>query len=616
MYDIAGRAENQPVALFETRTSDDQNSQALLFLRPHAILETRSLDEVESHLTELDRFVRDGYYAAGYLTYEAGYVFEPSLRRLMADRIFDDPLVWFGIFKEPIRVDFRDEDARACDISFDGDPGYGRVSVRDNGMTKSEYKNKVQRIMEYIGQGDTYQINLTWNNQLGIPESLFGLYQALKQKQKVQCASYICHDEKTVISLSPELFFQRTGDRIQTRPMKGTAHRGRNLKEDEQFARWLHASKKNRAENIMIVDLLRNDLGRICETGSVRVSDLFTVERYNTLFQMTSSIEGTLRPDIAYRDIFKNIFPCGSVTGAPKIRSMEIIHELEKSPRGIYTGAIGYISPRDEAMFNVAIRTAVFEHGRGRYGIGSGIVWDSDAETEFAECELKQRFLEKKNIQFSLIETMLFRHNAIRLFSSHLERLAESAVYFDFICDLSAIEQEINRYTGTLTGEEPYKIRLLLHRDGTTAITHEVIPHRKSGQPRRVALSRTRTNSADTFLFHKTTNRGLYNDVFHTARKHGLYDVIFTNERGEITEGCINNVFLKLDGEYVTPPINCGLLTGVMRRHILSRVSAMQERPVTVDDLKRAETIMLSNSVRGLRRVELIASPDDEDGLA
>ncbi len=391
------------------------------------------------------------------------------------------------------------------------------------------------------------------------------------------------------------------------RPMKGTIRRGRDLREDSEIKRQLENCLKNRSENVMIVDLLRNDLGRISATGSVRVPKLFNVERYETLFQMTSDIESRLKRRYSDFDIFSHIFPSGSVTGAPKIKTMEIVRELEKEPRNVYTGSIGFFSPKGCSAFNVAIRTLLIDSKKkiGEMGVGSGIIYDSGPKQEFAECRLKANFLVKKLEHFQLIETMLWRPNKVyMLLNEHLKRLENSARYFGFVYKRQDILTALRRLSMRLR-QNTYRVRLLLYKDGRIKLEASLL---ESQRPReaKVCLSTKRTQIHNPFLYHKTTNRKIYDQEYKRCRRLGFYDVIFTNEKGEITEGAISNIFIRKNGTLFTPPKACGLLDGVYRRYLInSKRYKVKERILFKKDLLCADEIYLSNSVRGLVRVRL-----------
>jgi para-aminobenzoate synthetase/4-amino-4-deoxychorismate lyase len=351
----------------------------------------------------------------------------------------------------------------------------------------------------------------------------------------------------------------------------------------------------------MIVDLLRNDLGRICTMGSVHVEDLFTIERYETLLQMTSTVAGTLRPDLTFYDIFRALFPSGSITGAPKIRTMQIIRDLEQHARGIYTGAIGHISPNRSATFNVAIRTLTLNNGHAAMGVGGGIVADSDPAAEYRECLLKASFLTHAPNDFQLIETILW-NGAFDLLTEHLDRLAASAAYFNFTFDRDAIITQLKSQAVTFEPNVKYRVRLLLDDAGTTTITSIPLTTKPTGL---ICLSTEATSSTDLFLHHKTTRRTLYDRLYQQAIAQNCDDVIFFNERGELTEGAICNIFLRKGNTLFTPPLTSGVLPGIYRRYILETNPHAKEKVLTLEDLHTADTIYICNSVRGMNEVKL-----------
>lgn len=600
---------SKDLVILETIKTDSENFKSFVFQNPLCILKTSDIDEVENVLKETQGFLKKGLFAAGYIAYEAGYAFEAKLKSLVSNASFSQPLIWFGIFKNPCIIDLKNPDteglkADKSNNSFPESLSYETADFNMN-ISEDEYKGKIERIKNYIRSGDSYQINFTWNIDFSFKGSPLALYYDLRKKQSVSYAAYIKTEDSHILSFSPELFFRRVGKRIISRPMKGTMKRGRTLSEDRKHRESLYQSKKNRAENLMIVDLLRNDLGKISRTGTVKVSRLFEVEKYETLFQMTSTIEGELKPKTTYLEIFKSLFPSGSVTGAPKIRSMEIISELERGCRGVYTGAIGYISPHEEAVFNIAIRTPVIKENRGVMGIGSGIVWDSRAKDEYRECSLKMRFLKEVAQEFKLLETMLYYKGKYWLLKLHIQRLKESAEYFGFSFDSEMFLACLKQNAKKLSHEERYKVRALVDKNGGFFIENAKLERGKKDWG-NIALSSKKMDSKNIFLFHKTTNRSIYDESYLKAQRMGLTDLIFTNERGEITEGCISNIFIRKNGKLITPPLKCGLLNGVMRQYILSKRKDIKEDIITLDDLKTSEKIYLCNSVRGIMRVNLL----------
>lgn len=550
-------------------------ASSYLFRNPVETVTASTVEELEDLLQRIDSAVAKGLYAAGYIAYEAGYAFEPSLRHLLSSQ----PLAWFGIYNNRER--------------FTYDPESSQIAIEDPTITMSAstFAGKITRIKQHIEQGDTYQLNLTTKLQWSYGDRPEALLHHILAVQPVEFGAFLNLGSTQILSASPELFFRREGSRVTTRPMKGTAPRGRTLEEDREKMAWLANDEKNRAENLMIVDLLRNDLGRICTTGSVHVDKLFEVERYSTLHQMTSTIHGDLRPGTDYVEIFQALFPSGSIVGAPKIKTMELIHSLEEGPRGVYTGCIGFIAPGGEACFSVAIRTITLEEGHATMGIGAGITYDSDPAAEYEETRLKGAFLRQNAQPFQLIETMLWDGSRLRFLEEHLARLQQSACYFDFVCDVDALRHALQQKVQALSGT--HRIRLLSDRSG--AFTIESAPIQLEDRPLRVMLSNIRTRSGDLFLQHKTTRRKLYDEQLRLARERGFDEVLFLNEDGNITEGAITNFFVERDGKLFTPPLGDGVLPGVLRAHLHP-----EERSLKLDDLLSTDRLYLGNSVRGM----------------
>jgi len=598
--------------LLQTSRFDERNYRSYVFVRPMRVLAARKPEELPALFSEIERCLERGLFAAGFLSYECGYHFQEIAGSPVIPAGF--PMAWMGIYARPLIFNHRTggfENGKDPHLPKTGRCGAPLTTAEaaeayDVGeirfLREHEYAAKIQAVKDYISAGDTYQVNFTDRLSFSFSGSELALFHALRRQQPVSYNAFIRCGEACVLSFSPELFFRVERGHIITRPMKGTARRGRDAAEDLRLAEWLHADLKNRAENVMIVDLLRNDLGRICRVGTIRVDELFTVEKYDTLFQMTSTVSGELRPEVGYYDIFASLFPCGSVTGAPKIRTMQIIRELESGARGVYTGAIGFFGPQGEAVFNVPIRTLVLRGERGEMGVGSGIVADSSAEQEYRECMLKAEFLTRRVEPFRLLESILWDGD-YALLPRHLERLERSARYFDFAFERSAVMEELESNRGLLRPETRCKVRLLLDRAG--AITIENAPLTEEPGAGAVRLSRSRTDSSNKFLYHKTTRRPWYQSAYAEAAAQGLLDVVFTNERDEITEGAISNIFVEKDGRLLTPPVSCGLLPGVYRQHILESRPGAQEKVLHVSDLLAADAIYICNAVRGMRKVTL-----------
>ena len=606
-------ALSQPGAvLLDTVRAGSEDRDSLLFTAPQRILEARTLDAVPGLLEALDAAVGEGAYVAGYLAYEAGYAFEavvPEGRMPVSDRW---PLAWFGVYAAPEVLPPSVLTPRPSD---GGVPSGEEAALPEHvrfSLEREAYLKNIAAIKAHIHAGDVYQINYTGAVTFDYDGPPFLLYQGLRRRQRVAYGAFLNLDaHRQVLSCSPELFFRRQGDRMVTRPMKGTVRRGRTYDEDEQLRAWLACDEKSRAENLMIVDLLRNDLSRCCVPGSVRVPALFTTERYETLFQMTSTVEGRLQEGIRYADLFRALFPCGSVTGAPKVRAMQIIHALEAHPRGPYCGAIGFIAPDRRAVFSVAIRTLTLDEGRGAMGTGSGIVWDSDPGDEYEECLLKARFLTDMQVppaarrDFSLIETMRY-DGGLPLLDLHLARLQASALYFGFEYDDAAVRALIQERTARLGPGDRCKVRLLLAHDGRATLTmdalHEAVPR----EPVRLMRATPRVDPSDVFFYHKTTHRRLYEETYQAARQAGFDEAYFCNDRGEVTEGSRTNLFIRQGDRLLTPPISSGLLAGVYRQHLLATRPEASEQILYEDDLRTATAVYVCNAVWGLREAMLV----------
>ena len=610
----------------DTSKPDKNNNQSFLFVDPVERLQCFRNEDHGHFLERMRMWLVQGYYLAGWIGYEFGYLLEESLQPLL-NRPGDDSLLMadLGVFRQPFYFDHLsgEHNLPLGGVEPYADLGY---SIDDLVPTQErlDYIRSIEKIKEYIRAGDTYQVNYTIKLLFSHRGSTEGLYSALRRNQSVSYGALIKWENEQVLSFSPELFFAKRNRTITVKPMKGTLKRGRTVEEDRDHRHFLSHDPKNRSENVMIVDLLRNDLSHLMfdiTGGNVWVESLFDVETYETLLQMTSTIRGEigegLFPTLSLSDLFKALFPCGSVTGAPKIRTMEIINELEKDRRGVYCGAIGYLAPNGDAAFNVPIRTIVLNGSRGEMGIGSGIVYDSDPENEWQECLLKGNFLTKKTEEFHLIESFLWEpETGYWLLDDHLERLGTSADYFLFQCDLDDVAAELGKAAEQFDNR-PTRVRLLLSKDGKIDISHgsctlpasRQLPE-KPQHPEKdlpiIGLSQERVDQHSPFLFHKTTRRQLFIREYQRAQEEGLFDVCFFNKDGKLTEGCITNIFCYIKGQYITPPVTSGLLAGVMRKQLLGDKGVnVIEQELTSDDLIRAEAVFVSNSVRGVKRVEL-----------
>jgi para-aminobenzoate synthetase / 4-amino-4-deoxychorismate lyase len=576
----------------------------------------RRLDEVVAVVAEADRAAARGQWAAVMIAYDAAAAFDAG----MAGAVRADagetglPLAWVAVF-DPAAV--RRQSQHPPSPSAIRVPAAAAAPAPwQPALSRARFGETVARVAEAIAAGDTYQVNMTFAlDREGTgplePGDAEAWVAALCAAHEAGYGARLDLGDAVVLSASPELFVERQGDRLVARPMKGTSARGRWLEEDLARRDALVASEKARAENVMIVDLLRNDLGRVAETGSVTVPALFTAERYPTVWQLTSTIEARLPADrpTTLVDLMRALFPCGSVTGAPKIRTMEIIAGLEAEPRGVYTGAIGLVRPGGDAVFSVAIRTLVVDpdSGDATLGVGAGIVADSRADDEYDECLLKGAFADAavpasgapavirvppaSQRDFELLETVRVEDGIWRQLDRHLDRMAASARYFGFPWDRGAVEAAVAAH---VTAPIISRGRIRLLPSGRVAV--ETLPLGPFGPTRRVALARTAVDASDPFLFHKTTRRHLYTRA--QAARPDVDDVILWNDRQEITESTIANVVAEIHGVRWTPPRTCGLLAGVGRA-VLLEAGSIRERPITVAEFKTATRVWLVSALRG-----------------
>ena len=547
---------------------------------------TRTANRIEDVLSVLEfaeSEARSGSHVAVMLSYEAAPAFDPAL---VTHKPSDFPLAWAAVFASTVET-----------ATEEYPPTFSNAWTPR--VSREEYDRAVARVKELIAAGHTYQVNYSFPLTSTFNGDPYDWYRNLCVAQGAQYSAYLDLGRYKVLCLSPELFFERRGNHVVTRPMKGTARRGRWPAEDQELAQWLQHSPKDRAENVMIVDLLRNDLGKVSVPGSVRVSSLFDVERFETVWQMTSTVESTLKDGTSLVDLMTALFPCGSITGAPKIRTMQIIRELERFPRGAYTGAIGFLKPGGDCVFNVAIRTVVIdtESNVATFGVGGGVTIDSTAEREYEECLVKSSFLHASPVPFQLFESILLENGQYFLLEQHLDRLRNSADFFGF-----HFHEGVSSTLDRVAAENPsgsFKVKLTLWKDGRVEVETSAVKLREHW---RVALASQAVNSSDRFLFHKTTRRDFY--TAQLASRPDCDDIIFWNERGEITESSIANVVLSLDGQLFTPPVESGLLAGTFRNQLLAE-GKIKERAITISELENAKVIYLINSVRRWRQARL-----------
>lgn len=533
------------------------------FTNPIKIITAFNFDELKTAFAKIEE-LKNQYYIVGYLRYNA-----------FSGQSSNFPLLYFEVFNS---------------YNIYKTKNTKKLLLNPTPCVNfCEYSNAIKKIKEEIAKGNTYEVNYTYDFDVPFDGDELDLFNFLLSKQKTPYNFYIKNQYDTVLSFSPELFFEMQNNHILTKPMKGTIHRGKDKKEDKNLIEFLKNDIKNRAENVMIVDLLRNDLGRIAKVGTVNVSKLFEIETHKTLHQMTSQIEADLKENTTFFDIFKAIFPCGSITGAPKISTMKVISDVEKGERNIYCGAIGMISPK-ETIFSVPIRILqkTNEQNKFKYRVGGAIVWDSNAQDEWEETLTKTKFL---NDEFQIIETVKIENNSILFEKEHFERMQKTAEHFGF-----------KFKTPEIAKTDDGMLRILLNRDGEIKTELKRITPAKTS---KIAISPIIQNSKNEFLYYKTTYRPWYYDSFQRIKNCEIYDEIFFNEKGELTEGARSNIVLQLNGNLYTPPVQCGLLNGVFRQELLKN-NKCTEKILYKKDLEKAEKIFCVNSVRGMVEVLFI----------
>lgn len=583
--------------LLQNRPAKGQSTQQnewLYFSDPLEEIVAHSPSDVLPCLEKIQSKQAEGYYLAGYMAYEAAAglnaAMAASLEKAEKYKAWSDyPLVWFGVYKTAERVSL--DEIQRCTPS--DSPGSSELKLRwQPDISLESYAHSIQTIKNEISAGNSYQVNYTFRMLSAFENDPLTFFLKLQGAQSSHYSAYLNLGDMHICSASPELFFTLKSGQLHTRPMKGTINRGLHTAQDVSRKQWLFESEKNRAENLMIVDMLRNDLGQVAESGSVQVDELFSIETYPTVFQMTSSISA--RTNSSAVDVLKHMFPCASITGAPKISTMRIIAELENSPRGIYTGSIGFISPEGEAQFNVAIRTVVVDIKRKQacYGVGGGIVWDSTVKDEYQECKIKAEILTREPPALKLLESMrLDTSGEIVLLHEHLTRLKAGCAYFGFkYCEQDILEylrkvQDAHRGTAS-------KLRLLLDAEGHPYLDVQPLGSKIN---QLVRVSDHSSNTQSRFIYHKTTNRRFYDKLL---AEYKAEDVIIINVDGRVTESCSANVVISKNGRLLTPALDCGLLNGTLRKVLLDR-GEIEEASITRQELFEAEAVYLLNSVRG-----------------
>lgn len=555
----------------------DFPDHSILYENPSEIIETRCPSDVRVCLRRLR-----GKESAGFISYEAGYALEAKLEPLMQPACTSDPpLLWFGHFREMVAA----PPLRSPEAAWAG--------AAEPEIAFEDYKRAVETIRSRILDGDVYQVNFTFPCVVPFAGDPVALYAQLMERARGRWGALVFTGSHWLLSCSPELFFTLADRNVTCRPMKGTAGAGTDPET-------LRLDPKNRAENLMIVDLVRNDLSRLSKPGTVKVEELFAIEHYPTILQMTSSVTAELEEGLGAVDVVERTFPCGSITGAPKIRAMERIRELERgsvSPRGPYTGSIGYIGANGDAQFNVAIRTLILRAGEtsARLNVGSAVVIDSDPQSEWNECLQKTSFVPSRN-EFELFETFACGPGHDSRAALHLNRLERSATALSFGFDRSAIELDLQAVRATLTRD--MRVKLSLRRSGTFSITTADMPENTKEKVAVAIVSRS--NSPHDFrLAHKTSDRGIYDDA---RRMAGTFEVLFADQQGYLTEGSFTNLFVRRGDHLITPPLRRGLLAGILRERLLRSGHAI-EGDLTTADL--CGEFFIGNSLRGLLPAEL-----------
>ncbi|MFQ7327175.1 MAG: aminodeoxychorismate synthase component I [Streptococcus xiaochunlingii] len=549
-----------------------------LFTKPIKELKTRNLDQVEALLREVEAYQEQGFYAVGYVSYEAAPAFEKKFAVHPAP-LMGEYLLYFTIHEEVETLPFPEH--------------YEAVDLPANWKEEVEapaYQEAIETIHHHIRQGDTYQVNYTVQLSQELKSDPLAIYNRLVVEQKAHYNAFIQHDDVSILSISPELFFEQNDRLLTTCPMKGTTRRGLTNQADLEEAAWLEADPKNRAENMMIVDLLRNDMNRISEIGSEQVTRLCQVEQYSTVWQMTSTIESRLRPEIDLVQTFQALFPCGSITGAPKISTMEIIQQTEIDPRGVYCGTIGILLPRGKRIFNVAIRTLQMQGTKAIYGVGGGITWDSKWEAEYQETKQKSAILYRQEPRFELLTTGRIHQGELTFLEQHLTRLREASRYFAYPFNEPKLLNDLQEELSHLDPSLDYRCRIALQKNGSFQLTITELTDLPASYL-QAQLTEQKLDLATPFTYFKTSQRA------HLTAKH--QEQIFHLPDGTLLETTIGNLILEIDGQLYTPPAHLPILDGIYRRYLLE-TGQVEEKLLTLKDLELADQVYACNALRGL----------------
>ncbi len=553
-----------------------------LFTEPIKELKTRDLDQIETLLREVEAYQEAGFYAVGYVSYEAAPAFEKKLAVHPAP-LMGEYLLYFTIHEEVETLPFP-EDYEAVDL-----PANWNEEVE-----APAYQEAIKSIHHHIRQGDTYQVNYTVQLSQELEADPLAIYNRLVVEQKAHYNAFIQHDDVSILSISPELFFKQDDRLLTTRPMKGTTRRGLTNQADLEEAAWLEADPKNRAENMMIVDLLRNDMNRISEIGSEQVTRLCQVEQYSTVWQMTSTIESRLRPEIDLVQTFQALFPCGSITGAPKISTMEIIQKTEVAPRGVYCGTIGILLPKGKRIFNVAIRTLQMQGTKAIYGVGGGITWDSKWEGEYQETKQKSAVLYRQEPRFDLLTTGRIHQGKLTFLEQHLTRLREASRYFAYPYNEPKLLKDLQEELTHVDPSLDYRCRIALQKNGSFQLMITELTDLPASYL-QAQLTEQKLDLATPFTFFKTNQRN------HLAANH--HEQIFYLPDGSLLETTIGNLVLEIKGKLYTPPASLPILDGIYRCHLLE-TQQVEEKLLTLNDLKNADRIYACNALRGLYELD------------
>ena len=553
-----------------------------LFTKPIKELKTRNLDQVEDLLREVEAYQEQGFYAVGYVSYEAAPAFEKKFAVHPAP-LLGEYLLYFTIHEEVETLPFP-EDYEAVDL-----PANWKEEVE-----APAYQEAIKTIHHHIRQGDTYQVNYTVQLSQELKADPLAIYNRLVVEQKAHYNAFIQHDDVSILSISPELFFEQDDRLLTTRPMKGTTRRGLTNQADLKEASWLEADPKNRAENMMIVDLLRNDMNRISEIGSEQVTHLCQVEQYSTVWQMTSTIESRLRPEVDLVQAFQALFPCGSITGAPKISTMEIIQNTELAPRGVYCGTIGILLPKGKRIFNVAIQTLQMQGTKAIYGVGGGITWDSKWEGEYQETKQKSAVLYRQEPRFELLTTGRIHQGELTFLEQHLTRLREASRYFAYPFNEPKLLNKLQEQLAHVDPSLDYRCRIALQRNGTIQLTITELTDLPASYL-QAQLTEQKLDLATPFTYFKTSQRDHLGQSDH--------EQIFHLPDGSLLETTIGNLVLEIEGQLYTPLAHLPLLDGIYRRHLLE-TQQVEEKLLTLNDLIDADRIYACNALRGLYELD------------